>query len=70
MMMKKKSRIQIAREIIAQVKSGMQEPRFAEPVRSDIFVQAAPPRMNRQPALRERACRVLGLTQSDSLASE
>jgi len=68
--MKKKSRIQIAREIIAQVKRGMPLPRMTAPAQNDIFVQAAPSRMSRQPALRERASRVLGLTQSHSLARE
>ena len=39
-MMKKKSRIQIASQIIAQVKREMQKPRLTESVRNGISLQA------------------------------
>jgi hypothetical protein len=39
-MMKKKSRIQIASQIIAQVKREMQKPRLTESVRNGIPLQA------------------------------
>ena len=40
--MKKKNQIQIASEIIAQVKREMQEPRLTESVRNGISTQAGP----------------------------
>jgi hypothetical protein len=38
--MKKKNRIQIASQIVAQVKREMQEPRMTESVRNGISAQA------------------------------
>ncbi len=40
--MKKKRRIQIASQIIAQVKRAMQEPRLTESVRNGTSTQAGP----------------------------
>ena len=68
--MKKKSRIQIAREIIAQVKTGMQLPRMTEPVRNSFFAQAEPAQNSRQLSLRERAVKALGPAHSTSLERE
>jgi hypothetical protein len=49
-MMKKKSRIQIASQIIAQLKREMQEPRLTESVRIGMSQQAGPGR--KEPAVR------------------
>ena len=48
--MKKKSRIQIASRIIAQLTRGMQEPRLTESVRNGISLQAGSG--NKEPAVR------------------
>jgi hypothetical protein len=40
--MKKKSRIEIAREIVSRVKREMDQPRLAESVRNGLRAQAAP----------------------------
>ena len=40
--MKKKSRIEIAREIISRVKREMDQPRLTESVRNGFSAQAAP----------------------------
>jgi len=40
--MKKKNRIQIASQIIAQIKREMQEPRMTESVRNGIFTKEGP----------------------------
>jgi hypothetical protein len=42
MMMKKKSRIEIARNIISNVKREMQKPRLTESVRNDLRNHAEP----------------------------
>ena len=49
-MMKKKSRIQIASQIIAQLKRGMQEPRFTESIRNGLSLQ--PKLDKKEPAVR------------------
>ena len=48
--MKKTSRIQLAREIIARVKKEMQEPRLTESVRNGMRGKIAP--YSRGPAIR------------------
>jgi hypothetical protein len=52
--MKKKSRIQIASQIIAQVKREMQEPRMTESVRNGISTKERPGANEPQFGLRER----------------
>jgi hypothetical protein len=69
-LLKKKSRIQIAREIIAQVKRGMQLPRLTDPVRNSFFAQADPARNSRQPILIERAVRAFNPSHSRSIERE
>jgi hypothetical protein len=49
-MMTKKSRIQIASQIIAQVKREMQKPRLTESVRNGLSLQAGSGK--KQPAVR------------------
>ena len=49
-MMKKKGRIQIASQIIAQLKRGMQEPRFTESIRNGLSLQ--PKLDKKEPAVR------------------
>ena len=49
-MMKKKGRIQIASQIIAQLKREMQEPRLTESVRNGMSLQAGPGKT--EPAVR------------------
>ena len=49
-MMKKKNRIQIASQIIAQLKREMQEPRLTESVRNGISLQARSDK--KEPAVR------------------
>jgi hypothetical protein len=68
--LKNKNRIQIAREIIAQVKRGMHLLRMTEPVRNGFFTQAEPARIRRQPTLSERAVKALSLTHFRSLERE
>jgi hypothetical protein len=48
--MKKKSRIQIASQIIAQLKREMQEPRLTESVRNGMSLQVG--RGRKEPAVR------------------
>ena len=48
--MKKKSRIQIASRIIAQLTRGMQEPRLTESVRNGTSLQAGS--SNKEPVVR------------------
>jgi hypothetical protein len=55
--MKKKSRIQIASQIIAQVKREMQEPRLTESVRNGISLQTGPGK--KEPAVRLAGARHL-----------
>jgi hypothetical protein len=52
-MMKKKSRIQIASQIIAQLKREMQEPRLTESVRNGISLQAGSGKKRRLSDLRQ-----------------
>jgi hypothetical protein len=49
-MMKKKSRIQIASQIIAQLKREMEKPRLTESVRNGPSLQAGPGK--KEPAVR------------------
>jgi hypothetical protein len=69
-MMKKKSRIQIAGEIIAQVRREMQLPRMTESSRNFILAQAALEPKNMQSALRVGATGLVGQTHPNFLAKE
>jgi hypothetical protein len=68
--LKKKSRIQIACEIIAQVKRGMQLQPLTEPVCNGFLAQPEPVRNNWQPILSERAVRALSPAYSWFLDTE
>ena len=57
--MKKKNRIQIASQIIAQVKREMQEPRMTESVRNGIFTKEGPGA--KEPAARNVTRRISSL---------